>query len=89
VTAPYRSIELSPAFMRSILDLRPVEQRRVIAAVLLLDENERHPLLRVHQLQGDRAGQWSASASDSLRITFQRLPEGRKRLIAASRHYGD
>jgi mRNA-degrading endonuclease YafQ of YafQ-DinJ toxin-antitoxin module len=53
----------------------------------LLDSNERHPSLRVHQLQGDQAGVWSASASDELRLTFERLSEGRKLLLRCSRHY--
>ena len=55
----------------------------------MLDENERHPSLRVHQLRGDLAGLWSASASASLRITFERRDDGRKLLVAASHHYGD
>jgi mRNA-degrading endonuclease YafQ of YafQ-DinJ toxin-antitoxin module len=54
-----------------------------------LDDNERHPSLRVHDLKGDLAGLWSASASDQLRIIFRRLPNGKKELVACSRHYGD
>jgi mRNA-degrading endonuclease YafQ of YafQ-DinJ toxin-antitoxin module len=63
------------------------ERRRFTQALRLLDTNERHPSLRVHELKGDMAGTWSASASDELRITFQRLPEGKKRLLECSRHY--
>jgi mRNA-degrading endonuclease YafQ of YafQ-DinJ toxin-antitoxin module len=53
----------------------------------LLDSNEKHPSLRVHELSGDLAGIWSASASDDLRIEFLRLEGGRKLLLRCSRHY--
>jgi hypothetical protein len=43
----------------------------------------------MHQLKGQQAGTWAAYASKGLRITFERLESGRKRLIAASHHYGD
>jgi hypothetical protein len=49
--------------------------------------NERHPSLRVHELTGDLAGIWSASASDVLRIEFIRVAEGTKVLLRCSRHY--
>jgi mRNA-degrading endonuclease YafQ of YafQ-DinJ toxin-antitoxin module len=53
----------------------------------LLDHDEKHPSLRVHQLAGDLAGLWSASASDSLRLTFVRTDQGRKTMVSCSRHY--
>ena len=56
-------------------------------ALRLLDENEKHPSLRVHQLTGILAGTWSASASDELRLLFARLEGGRKVLIRCTRHY--
>jgi mRNA-degrading endonuclease YafQ of YafQ-DinJ toxin-antitoxin module len=86
---PYRSLDFTSEFMDAYSDLGQVEQRRIRAALLRLDADDRHPSLRVHQLQGDLAGQWSAAASDSLRITFERQPNGRKLLLGCSRHYGD
>jgi hypothetical protein len=88
---PYRSLVPSEEFFRSLLAGRfsAAELAQLYRALRLLDENDRHPSLRVHQLRGDRAGQWSASASASLRITFERLGDGRKGLLEASRHYGD
>ena len=65
------------------------DRRRFIRCMRLLDDNERHPSLRVHDLKGDLAGLWSASASDQLRILFRRLPNGHKELITCSRHYDD
>jgi mRNA-degrading endonuclease YafQ of YafQ-DinJ toxin-antitoxin module len=61
--------------------------RRIFQALRMLDTNERHPSLRVHQLQGQLEGRWSASASDELRITFRRIGEGRKALLDCTRHY--
>lgn len=53
----------------------------------LLDSNEKHPSLRVHELGGDLTGTWSASASDELRIELLRLEGGRKLLLRCTRHY--
>jgi mRNA-degrading endonuclease YafQ of YafQ-DinJ toxin-antitoxin module len=64
-----------------------VERQRFVRALRLLDTNEQHSSLRVHQLRGDQAGIWSASASDELRLTFERLPAGKKRMLGCSRHY--
>jgi mRNA-degrading endonuclease YafQ of YafQ-DinJ toxin-antitoxin module len=61
--------------------------KRFRKALRLLDLDEKHPSLRVHQLGGDLAGLRSASASDSLRLTFVRTSQGRKTLLSCSRHY--
>ena len=63
------------------------ERKAIRKALRLLDSDERHPSLRVHQLQDDLTGLWSASASDSLRLTFVRTAQGRKTLVSCSRHY--
>ena len=85
----YATLVFSDEFLESLVGgaFTRSEQRRFVRALRLLDTDERHPSLRVHQLQGDLAGQWSASASDSLRITFRRLPNGRKELLRCSHHY--
>jgi mRNA-degrading endonuclease YafQ of YafQ-DinJ toxin-antitoxin module len=82
---PHHSVVPTSEFLESFTALSRDDQRRVLRALALLDESERQPSLRVHQLRGDLAGQWSASASASLRITFRRLGDGRKELVAASR----
>ncbi len=86
---PYRSVVITTEFLASLTTLAPTDQRRILRALVLLDEDEGHASLRVHQLTGGLAGKWSASASRSLRITFVRLPGGRKQLADASHHYGD
>jgi mRNA-degrading endonuclease YafQ of YafQ-DinJ toxin-antitoxin module len=85
----YQTLELGDEFIESLIsrDFNYAERRRFVRALRLLDDDERHPSLRVHQLSGDLAGQWSASASDVLRMTFERLPNGRKRMLSCSRHY--
>lgn len=85
----YLTLNLSGDFLESLVTagFSQSEQRRFVRALRLLDTNEQHPSLRVHQLRGDQAGIWSASASDELRITFERLPEGKKRMLMCSRHY--
>lgn len=85
----YRSLDFTETFLTTFAsrDFSSAERRLILKALRLLDENERHPSLRVHQLHGDREGSWSASASAELRVTFERHDGGRKRLLTCSHHY--
>ena len=85
---PFRSLEFTDTFLETFgsKDFTAAERKAIRKALRLLDHEERHPSLRVHQLQGDLAGLWSASASDSLRLTFVRTSQGRKTLVSCSRH---
>jgi hypothetical protein len=89
VAGAYRTLDFTDTFLTTFAskDFSAADRSSILKALRLLDENERHPSLRVHQLKGDREGSWSASASDVLRVTFERLPGGRKRLLTCSRHY--
>lgn len=69
------------------MEFRTADQKRFAKALRLLDVDERHPSLRVHELRGDLNGVWSASASDELRIEFLRHGAGKKILLRCSRHY--
>ncbi len=85
----YTSLIISREFVESYgaREFSFAERQHFRRALLLLDENEQHPSLRVHQLQGKQAGIWSASASDELRITFERRADGVKVILRSSRHY--
>ena len=85
----YSTLRLSARFLIAFADrqLTAEDRSRIMRALGLLDVNERHPSLRVHGLSGTLRGTWSASASDSLRITFRRLPGGTKLLIECTKHY--
>lgn len=85
----YSSIDFTETFLISFAakDFSAADRKALVKALRLLDENERHPSLRVHQLRGDRDGSWSASASGSLRMTFERRADGRKRMLTCSKHY--
>lgn len=69
------------------MEFRVADQKRFAKALRLLDVDERHPSLRVHELRGDLSGVWSASASDDLRIEFLRQGAGKKILLRCSRQY--
>ena len=86
----YRSLQITPTFLADFArrDFGAADRAAILRALRLLDADERHPSLRVHQLHGDRAGSWSASASDSLRMTFERGPDGINWMLTCSRHYG-
>ena len=85
----YETLEFTDTFLEDLVDRRisAGDRQRVLRALRLLDSNEKHPSLRVHELVGPLAGVWSASASDELRLTFERLPNGRKLLLTCIRHY--
>lgn len=83
------TLVLTLEFLDRLTRLARDDQRRVLRALVRLDLDEQTPSLRVHPLRGKEGGQWSASASASLRITFDRLDGGRKRIIGCSHHYGD
>lgn len=86
---PYASIDFTETFLVSFTakDFSAADRRAFLKALRHLDDNDQYPSLRVHQLRGDREGSWSASAGSSLRMTFERLPGGRKRMLTCSRHY--
>ena len=85
----YESIDFTTDFMESFSrkDFGVRERRAILKALELLDADGQHPSLRLHALTGARAGQWSASASMELRITFYRRAAGRIELVECSRHY--
>lgn len=87
--APYQTLEFTEVFLEDLIsqNFNGSDRRRFIRALRLLDLDERHSSLRTHELQGPLAGVWLASASDQLRLTFQRLPGGRKVMLTCSRHY--
>ncbi len=89
MTEPLSKLQITTEFLKSLNDRQFTDQdkSRFIKALVLLESDERHPSLRVHALSGELAGYWSASASDSLRIEFRRLPDGRKLLVRCSKHY--
>jgi mRNA-degrading endonuclease YafQ of YafQ-DinJ toxin-antitoxin module len=83
----FQTLDFTDTFLESFgsKDFNAGERKAIRKALRLLDSDERHPSLRVHQLQGDLTGLWSAS--DSLRLTFVRTAQGRKTLVSCSRHY--
>jgi len=85
----YTTVVLTSDFVESYgaREFSAAERKRFARALRLLDTDEQHPSLRVHQLMGKARGIWSASASDELRITFARRADGVKVILRCSRHY--
>ncbi len=85
----YSLLDFTDTFLETFAskDFTASDRSALLKALRLLDENDRHRSLRVHKLEGDREGSWSASASDVLRLTFERLEGDRKRLLTCSKHY--
>jgi mRNA-degrading endonuclease YafQ of YafQ-DinJ toxin-antitoxin module len=86
---PFQTLDFTDTFLGTFgsKDFTAADRKAIRKALRLLDADEKHPSLRVHQLQGDLTGLWSASASDALRLTFVRTGQGRKTLVSCSRHY--
>jgi hypothetical protein len=89
MSEPFRSLDFTDTFLETFgsKDFTAAERKAIRKALRLLDTDERHPSLRVHQLQGDLTGLWSASASDVLRLTFVRTAQGHKTMVSCTRHY--
>lgn len=85
----YRTLRFTPRFVDDLIALSKTAQKQTAKSLKMLDDNEKATSLRVHELQGQLKGIWSASASKSLRITFLRLTEGQKLLLTVDHHYGD
>ncbi len=85
----YSTLDFTETFLTTFAakDFSAADRKALIRALGRLDADEKHPSLRVHKLEGDREGAWSASASSSLRMTFERLPGARKRMLTCSKHY--
>jgi hypothetical protein len=85
----YATVVFTQTFLTTLCgkEFSAAERRAFVKALGLLDEDDRHPSLRVHELRGDLARMWSASASDSLRMTFLRIGGGSRVMLACSRHY--
>ena len=85
----YQTLDFTETFLETFAsrDFSKNDRAQIKKALRLLDQNERHPSLKVHPLQGDQEGSWSASASDVLRLTFERQPASRKRMLTCSQHY--
>ena len=83
------SLEFTTNFIEYLFDktFSQADRRRILRSLRMLEANEQHPSLRIHQLHGDYEGTWSASVTDEIRITFRRLPGGRKVLLSCTRHY--
>ena len=86
---PFLSLDFTDTFLETFgsKDFTAADRKAIRKALRLLDTDEKHPSLRVHQLHGDLAGLWSASASDVLRLTFVRIAQGRTTMVSCSRHY--
>lgn len=54
----YDHLEFTQTFLESFAsrDFSAAERRQFVKALRLLDENERHPSLNIHELKGDREG---------------------------------
>lgn len=85
----YGTLLFTTEFTESLERFSTSDLRRIFRTLRQLDVDERTPSLNVHQLSGKQASTWAAYATKSLRITFERLDGGRKRLLEASQHYGD
>jgi len=89
VAVTFENIDFTPEFLQNLAGLSNANGKKVVKALSLLDDNDRHPSLEVHQLKGELEGIWTAKASKGMRITFQRVANGRKIMLTCSQHYGD
>lgn len=75
----YTTLAITTEFLESLIsrEFSEKERRRFLNAVWLLDTNEKHPSLRVHQLQGDKKGRMIGVGLGLGRVAHNLRPRGR------------
>ncbi|HAG07550.1 MAG: hypothetical protein XD69_0917 [Clostridia bacterium 62_21] len=71
------------SFLEQFCELGSQAQKRVVKTLRLLEDNPKHPSLRVHRIKGTPV--WEAYASKSIRVIFQREGDTLS-LLACGRH---
>ncbi|MBI4669959.1 MAG: hypothetical protein HY747_12420 [Elusimicrobia bacterium] len=69
------NIELSPQFERAYRDLPEQIKKKIKKAVFLLENNPRHPSLRIEKIDLEE-NIWSGRVDRNHRFTFQWIPGG-------------
>ena len=78
-------IKLSQRFMESYIHLPVDIRKKVDKAILLLQENPRHPSLQSKPIQGAE-GIYEARIDLNYRLTYEREPDDTIRLRVVGRH---
>ena len=78
-SAGYRTLDFTETFLQLFAsrDFTAADRKAILKGLRLLDTNERHPSLRVHELKGDREGSWSTSASVRTGAAIVAMPNSR------------
>ncbi len=67
-------IKSSPRFVKAYVKLSAALREKVDKAILLLQENPRHPSLQTKPIQGFK-GVYEARVDINCRLTYERLPD--------------
>ena len=83
VAYDFKSLDATETFVESYSSptMSAPDRSLIMQALQGLDRKEHVPAMQVHQLVADPFDAWVASAGRALRITFERLDEGRDRLL--------
>ncbi len=82
-----RSSDFSASLWKALAatDVTAKDRAAILKALRRLDKNEQHPPLRIKKRAGDRNRPWSAPATGSLRLSFERLDAGRERMLTVAK----
>ena len=78
-------IKSSPRFIKAYVKLSAAIQKRVDKAILLLEENPRHPSLQTKPIQSFK-GIYEARVDINYRMTYERLPNDVLLIRTVARH---
>ena len=75
-------VQRTKGFEKAFLKLQEKWQNKFIKLLELFLEDEFHPLLKTHELKGDRKGEWSFSVTNDIRAIYRKeIANGRTTII--------
>jgi hypothetical protein len=78
----FERLILTQRFVNDFLDraLTAEDARDVLRTLRMLDGQIRSSGLHLHRLEGDPDGAWAVTVSPTVRLTFDELPDRRRRM---------
>jgi mRNA interferase YafQ len=74
-------IQRTKGFEKAFLKLQKKWRTKFIKQLEFFLEDEFHPLLKTHELKGDRKGQWSFSVANDIRAIYRKEIVNERTLI--------
>lgn len=74
-------VQRTKGFEKAFLKLQKKWRNKFIKQLELFLDDEFHPLLKTHELKGDRKGEWSFSVANNIRAIYRKEIVNEKTII--------